>query len=279
MSSNVSFIIPTYNRSKVLNRAIDSIIAQSDPLWELIIIDDGSTDNTKNAITKSLSDERIKYQYQPHAGVSAARNLGVKLAEGDYVIFLDSDDYLYKDLLYQLKKNEFYKFDIICWSIHRELDGKISIWKPKRLEKIYNNITATFLAGSVCYKKSALIKAGGFDTNLTFGENYELGLRLSNIKNLKIKVVNRVLARYIINSDERVSNDISKRLKSNKYLLDKHREIYNRDKYSNARFHYLLGFLSEKKGNREDAFKYYKEAFYINPIYLKAFLKYLYLHF
>ena len=278
MPSEISFIIPTYNRSGIINRAIESVLAQTDPVWELIIIDDGSTDNTKKNINKYLSDARIQYQYQPHSGVSAARNLGVKLAEGDYVIFLDSDDYLYEDLLYHIKENEFYNFDVICWNMHRIKDGKISLWKPNKLEKIYNNITATFLAGSICYKKSILIKAGGFDLNLTFGENYELGLRLANIKKLKIKVIDRIMARYIINSDERVSDNISSKLKSNKYLLDKHREIYKRDKYSNARLHYMIGFLNEKIGDREEAFNYYKKAFAINPLYLKAFLKYLYLH-
>ena len=86
----VSVIIPTYNRSSVLSRAIDSVLRQSDRDFELIVVDDGSTDNTKNLI-EQYSDQ-ITYIYQDNEGVSAARNLGLKHATGEWVAFLDSDD-------------------------------------------------------------------------------------------------------------------------------------------------------------------------------------------
>ena len=86
----VSVIIPTYNRSSVLSRAIDSVLRQSFKDFELIVVDDGSTDNTKELIEK-YSDQ-ITYIYQDNKGVSAARNKGLEHAKGEWIAFLDSDD-------------------------------------------------------------------------------------------------------------------------------------------------------------------------------------------
>lgn len=86
-----SIIIPTYNRAHILPRTIASVLAQTYSNWECIIVDDGSTDTTKDFIT-SYSDTRIKYVYQQNAERSAARNNGIRHAQGEYICFLDSDD-------------------------------------------------------------------------------------------------------------------------------------------------------------------------------------------
>ena len=88
-----SIIIPTYNRAHILPITIESVINQTYNNWELIVVDDGSTDNTEevlNAITEK--EPRIKYQYQENAERSVARNNGIKASSGDYICFLDSDD-------------------------------------------------------------------------------------------------------------------------------------------------------------------------------------------
>lgn len=88
-----SVIIPTYNRAKFLTRAIDSIVAQTYTDWELLIVDDGSTDNTKDLVTDYCrADVRIKYIYQQNQRVSEARNNALGQATGNYICFLDSDD-------------------------------------------------------------------------------------------------------------------------------------------------------------------------------------------
>ena len=86
----VSVIIPTYNRSKYVTKAIDSVLAQTYRDFEIIVVDDGSTDNTKEVL-KPYTD-RIKYLYQENTGVSAARNAGIRAAGGQWIAFLDSDD-------------------------------------------------------------------------------------------------------------------------------------------------------------------------------------------
>lgn len=89
---NFSIIIPTYNRAWCIERAIDSVLGQKYQNWEMIIVDDGSTDNTEELVEKYLSDKRIRYFYKNNGGVGSARNLGLKFASGGFVMFLDSDD-------------------------------------------------------------------------------------------------------------------------------------------------------------------------------------------
>jgi glycosyltransferase involved in cell wall biosynthesis len=91
----VSVIIPTYNRANLLPETLDSVLAQTWPRMELIVVDDGSTDSTPNALAPFL--DRLRYVYQDNRGRSAARNAGVSLATGKFVVFLDSDDLLLPD--------------------------------------------------------------------------------------------------------------------------------------------------------------------------------------
>ena len=91
-----SIIIPTYNRAHIILRAIESVKIQTFSNWELIIVDDGSTDHTEDTIRK-IDDPRINYFKKNHAERSAARNFGIAKAKGKYICFLDSDDYFLKD--------------------------------------------------------------------------------------------------------------------------------------------------------------------------------------
>ena len=93
MASDVSIIIPTYNRQAYLAEAIESALAQTYPHIEIIVVDDGSTDATKERVA-SYGD-RVKYVYTPNGGVAHARNVGMGVATGRYLTFLDSDDVLY----------------------------------------------------------------------------------------------------------------------------------------------------------------------------------------
>ncbi|MDH3651806.1 MAG: glycosyltransferase [Saprospiraceae bacterium] len=93
-------IVPTYNRCELLKIAVDSVLNQTYPNWELIIVVDGATDNTETYL-KSITDDRIRTFYQDKGERSKARNLGIEMASGDYVLFLDDDDYLLPDHLMQ----------------------------------------------------------------------------------------------------------------------------------------------------------------------------------
>lgn len=88
----ISIITPTFNRERTIPLAIESVLAQSYTHWELLIIDDGSEDGTRERLSSYLEDDRIQYHFQENQSQSIARNLGLQYARGALVCFLDSDD-------------------------------------------------------------------------------------------------------------------------------------------------------------------------------------------
>ncbi len=99
MSALISIIVPVYNVEKYLCRCVDSILAQSYPHLEIILVDDGSTDSSGNICDAYREkDERIVVIHKPNGGLSSARNAGLEIAKGEYIGFVDSDDYVSKDM-------------------------------------------------------------------------------------------------------------------------------------------------------------------------------------
>jgi glycosyltransferase involved in cell wall biosynthesis len=100
----VSIAVPTYNRSSLVNEAVNSILLQTEKDLEIVLVDDGSTDNTSEVIEK-INDDRIKYYYKENGGCASARNMGLRKSTGRYIAFLDSDDLWPKDFLSTMLKN------------------------------------------------------------------------------------------------------------------------------------------------------------------------------
>lgn len=164
MKNMVSIIIPAYNVENYIFRCIESCINQTYNNIEIIIIDDGSSDNTQSIIKKYIQkDNRIKYLFQENRGVSTARNKGLDVANGDYIIFLDSDDWLELNAVeYLLKKKEEYLNCFITTNFRSvylknkklEADKKLE----ERLELLSSReISSTFVltkyrVKSSCYK-------------------------------------------------------------------------------------------------------------------------------
>lgn len=109
MTNNISIVIPCYNSESFIKETIHSVLSQTYNSIEVIVIDDGSTDNSKAEIN-SINDLRLSYHYQNNKGVSEARNNGLKIAKGNYILFLDSDDIISPDFLQDrlnfLEKND-----------------------------------------------------------------------------------------------------------------------------------------------------------------------------
>ena len=273
----ISIIIPTYNLSESLPLAVKSVQDQTRGNWELIIIDDGSKDNTQEVLKDYLIDDRIKYYYQENQGVSVARNYGAELATGDYLIFLDSDDVFFPDLIKNIYEAEFYRYDLICWQVEKIIDGKRKIWKAKKQDGIYNSLVVTFFPGSICYNKKVFLLAGGYDSKMTFGENYELGIRVSQQKDLKIKIINKPFLLYKISTSHRSSNSLKNRLHSSIHQYKKHKTKYDNNLKAKAEMNYILGFVLEKSGRKTAALAQYENSWKNNPWRLKPLLKIIYL--
>jgi len=179
----ISVIIPTYNRASVLPRAIDSVLSQSLVATEIIIVDDGSTDETPNLIAKENS--KVKYIRQDNKGVSAARNLGIKNATSEWVCLLDSDDSWQADKLEKqveaLTNNPDY---FICHTNETWFrNGKI-LNQGKKHKKLGGHIFQHCLPlcaispSSVMIKKTLFDNVGLFDENLPACEDYDMWLRI-----------------------------------------------------------------------------------------------------
>lgn len=115
----ISIVIPIYNAELYLERCIESVISQKDMDWEMILIDDGSKDNSSE-ICKELceTNSRIKYIYQENRGPSAARNRGIQEAKGQYLMFLDADDY-WEDNLLEIVVPRLGESDLLCFNYYR----------------------------------------------------------------------------------------------------------------------------------------------------------------
>ncbi|MCH9631961.1 MAG: hypothetical protein S4CHLAM6_02830 [Chlamydiae bacterium] len=126
-SPKISIVIPTFNRGYILSKAIHSVQNQAFNSWELFVVDDGSTDNTKKTVQGFLSDKRIHYIYKRNKGASSARNEGLKRARGEYITYLDSDDILYPDYLTVAHKQ-----------LEKRLDKSFALVKAKRYLEFYD---------------------------------------------------------------------------------------------------------------------------------------------
>lgn len=182
----VSVIIATYNNAHYILEAIASIFNQTYRSYEIIVIDDGSTDNTRQVLEPYL--DKIRYLYQENKGVSHARNLGLEMARGEFISFLDADDFFLPDKLakqvavfdahpslgivhsgWRLVNEKGEKIsDIEFWHWYGSLELDLEtwvVWKPVTI--------------SMMFRKSWIKSVGGFDTRWHHGEDIDLVLRLS----------------------------------------------------------------------------------------------------
>ena len=176
-----SIIIPTYNRAAFLPKAIESVLVQTYTDWELIVVDDGSTDETREVVSK-YNDERITYIYQENAERSAARNNGINHAKGDYVCFLDSDNVMLPNRLQLLSETitqtACYYTDI---EYRNEETGasQIKIGRkypfPMDVDMLIQDIIAT---PQLCCA-TEILRKHQFNPALSIGEDMELLFRIT----------------------------------------------------------------------------------------------------
>jgi len=201
----ISVILPTYNRGNVISRAIESVLCQTYKNIELIIIDDGSFDNTEEVISKYKDD--IKYIKQDNAGASSARNNGIRQSQGEYIAFLDSDDQWECNKL-QLQYEFFASNDVALVSTDSKTyfeDGSLKkISTRKLVNKSIKSFEDVFMhpylgTPTVMVKKSVILDEGGFDETLRTAEDIDLFLRISSHN--KIGYINKKLVNIYLSSD------------------------------------------------------------------------------
>ena len=202
----ISIIMPTYNREKIIKNAIESVLSQTEKDLELIVVDDGSTDNTSKVI-ESFKDSRIKYFKRTNHGIGASRNFGLDKATGDYISFLDSDDSLKKDFVEKMiKEAKKRKLDIaVCNYEGIYQDGKTKIvsvepFSDTTLENNPDLLNILYLApwGKIYSKKIFSNNHIRFPEKIKYEDVNFVVKSLKEAK--KIGLVNEILVNYTVDN-------------------------------------------------------------------------------
>ena len=256
----VSVIIPTYNREKLLMRAIQSVLNQTFKDFEIIVVDDSSRDNTKEVV-KSIKDKRIKYIYKsrlPHNPAST-RNEGIIKSKGKYIAFLDDDDEWFPEKLQlQLKEFENRNIGLVYTKCITLKNGKLN-----RISNIKRISTP-----SVMIKKEVINKVGLFDENLDCVEDRDMWLRVS--KEYEFKFIDKVLIKVYLHNENQISRNIRKKIKSEEYFIAK----YLLEKFKEGtlyRNYFNLGSLYIKESNFKKAKNCFKISFYLKERFRTLF--------
>lgn len=185
---DISIIIPTFNRQRLLSQTLESVQAQTFETWEAWVVDDGSTDGTEQYVTGiAAQDGRIHYvkRDRPQRGAPACRNQGVELAQGDYIIFLDSDDCLAPSALenrfQHMEQHPELDFGVFGCILFRDRPGDTPLlWNAVTPENDLDRFLANdvpWQTTSPIWRKTALEKLGLWDETLITGQDWDQHLR------------------------------------------------------------------------------------------------------
>jgi glycosyltransferase involved in cell wall biosynthesis len=283
----VSVIIPTYNRSNFITETIDSVLAQTYLDFEIIIVDDGSTDNTLEVL--SLYGEKIKIIQQDNQGQGPARNAGIKSSKGEWIAFLDSDD-LWKpnklQMQYELIKNKHdlvwvYSdadaFDVITGEILYSFGDKQKLWEGDILEKI---LIQNFIPSPTPLIKKSIFEHVGYFHNYEVSQDWDMWMRIS--EHYPIGLIPMSLALYRKHPGNITSNIIWEKkytsginiindcVSRNQDRLEKIRDI------ALANLHYQLGFLLIRGGDLSNARQLFNQAIKMNNKTITYYFYYLF---
>jgi glycosyltransferase involved in cell wall biosynthesis len=275
----VSVIIPTYNTATYISAAVDSVLTQTYSPLEVIVVDDGSTDNTADVLGRYA--DKIRYLYQPNSGPAAARNRGFSEAHGEFIAFLDADDWWTSDKLEQ-------QIPILLANpniglVHADvvyIDGNTGRWferdrpRPNFIGKCYTRLLYgnAISTSTVVLRRECLENLGPFDNHIPAGvEDYELWMRIA--RRYEFGYIPRSLATYRQHSTNISHNSfvmttaelalISRQLKADPSLWQSagrkqvKRRLFN--------LHFRLGYLYLDKGSFAEAHYFLSKALRFQP--------------
>lgn len=219
----VSVLMPTFNREAFIGEAIESVLAQTYPNFELLVVDDGSTDNTKAVVESYLYDTRVKYFYKVNGGQSSGRNLGFKHCKGEFIAFLDSDNkwkpeklQIFMDAAKENSDVDIFYADNITIDKHGNEIGRDT------MKRYSGTITAQLLKDNFVTINTATLKRecyevmGGLDETFIRAPDYEFWLRLST--RYKFLYIPKYVSYYRVMEDQ-ISTDKDGRFKANYNIL------------------------------------------------------------
>lgn len=245
----VSIIIPVYNRATIIGRTIDNILQQTYRDIEIIIVDDGSTDNIDGVMSK-IKDDRVRFiKSKQNKGACHARNMGVAAARGEYIAFQDSDDLWNNEKIsHQLDYLTSTGADICICRMdqiyengeHKDFHGKSFNQAAITLE---NELGKNFISTQLIFGRKPCFTEETFDEKFPRFQDWDLGIRL--VKRYKVVFLNEVLVERYLQKNS-ISNDSRKGYEAGRLLLNKYREEYSLHPRAKARFLAFYAKLQEQ---------------------------------
>ena len=277
----VSVVIPTYNRARFIEKAINSVFQQTYSDIEVIIVDDCSSDNTEQVIG-ALTDPRVRYiRHHVNKGAPAARNSGIRAAEGDYIAFLDSDDeWLPEKLEKQLAvmKESPFEPELVSTGLNilnaRGNIRQVLIPDPSWRGHVYHKFLDKNLGctSATLVKKTCFDSIGLFDESLPAYQDNDLWLRIA--KRYPVDFVAEPLTYFYEHDGERITKNLDARIQGRNAVFGKIEDDLKQYPEKLARFHYETGALHFDHKNLKEGRKYMLKSLRTRLI-LKAGVMYL----
>jgi glycosyltransferase involved in cell wall biosynthesis len=269
-----SIIIPVFNRASTVSSTIESVLNQAYKDFEIILVDDGSSDEIEKNISNYIAEKELIFHAQPNSGVSSARNKGASLSKGKYLIFLDSDDHVTQNWLSDFEKKINPKNpEIIYCGINRLKENILVEYtdpkNPYRDGKSFGNV----IPGSFCIKSEFFKNIGGYDDKLAYGENTELGFRIK-MENPTTSFISSPNLYYNMYENSHGKNERNK-MNGLLYTINKHPELFNDNMEMNRRFLSIAGVAAVHCNEFKIARGLFFKAWIINFFSLNDFLRFI----
>lgn len=272
----VSVVIPTYNRAEALSRSIDSALAQTFENFEIIIVDDSSTDETP-AVVESYDDDRIKYQrLDRNRGANVSRNRGIEIAEGDLLSFLDSDDELHPEHLERVVER-FRESPDRCAGVYtsfeRVKDGLIDVSIASEGEITANDIQKGNVVGTLScttFEAEVFDEIGNFDEELPSAQDLDFYIRVLESRSM-VGIEDILVTKHKL--EDSISNDLERKREGFKQILEKHGDVLSAEYKSKQ--HRVEGQLYAVEGELTRARDQFQKAVRLYPKSPLAYYFYL----
>lgn len=225
----ISVIVPCYNQAEYMDECLASVLAQTYQNWECIIVNDGSPDNTEEiALQWTAKDPRFKYLKKENGGLSFARNAGIEIAKGEWILPLDSDDRIGNQYL-ELAEKEFNNGYTVIYCKAELFGVKTGTWNLPE----FNLQTLSYTNLIFCtafFKKEDWLAIGGYDTEMIYGfEDWEFWIRLLKNGDKKVFRINSVQFFYRTKTESMITNlKDEKKIKMFKIIEQKHLDFFHR---------------------------------------------------
>lgn len=269
-ADRITVVVTTYNRASIMRRSLESVLTQGRPADEIVVVDDGSTDETR-AVVQDAGQGAVRYVHQENRGLSAARNRGVEEATGDWVVFLDDDDAAEPGWLDALSRQMGPDVGVVCCGARYVTpDGEpLRERMPGPLGPVFGNAAGLFLAGTFAVRRALLLETGGYADGLTCSHQTELSLRLlpaCRSRGERVATVSEALVRI----EERPMTDRpmsspAALLAGSTYVIDHHESALRADPRYYADFCSVAGVSAARLAHHRSAIHWLARAARTDP--------------